>query len=323
MTGKNNRTLQCGDEEMRELAQKTVILKKAVSAKHLAGAVIEQDFFTACAYLPDEFIDLLILDPPYNLAKNYNGNHFKVRRTADYQGWFDEIMTRLKPKLKATASVYICADWKTSVIISPVLDEHFIVRNRITWEREKGRGAAANWKNCSEDIWFCTMGRDFYFNVDAVKMRKQVLAPYKAENGQPKDWSESAAGKYRLTHPSNLWTDMTVPFWSMPENTVHPTQKPEKLMAKLMMASSKVGDFVFDPFLGSGTSAVVAKKLKRRFAGIEMNKEYCCLALKRLEKAAESSAIQGYEDGVFWERNSGAAKRLNSVRRQKRNNAWV
>ncbi|HDP35782.1 MAG TPA: site-specific DNA-methyltransferase, partial [Candidatus Hydrogenedentes bacterium] len=109
---------------------------------------------------------------------------------------------------------------------------------------------------------------------------------------------------YRLTHPSNLWTDITIPFWSMPENTDHPTQKPEKLIAKLVLASSNESDFIFDPFLGSGTTAVVAQKLNRRFCGVEINQEYCCWAIKRLRLAALDAAIQGYEDGIFWERNS-------------------
>ena len=90
----------------------------------------------------------------------------------------------------------------------------------------------------------------------------------------------------------------------MPENTDHPTQKPEKLMAKLILASSHAGDLVFDPFLGSGTTAVVAKKLGRHYCGIDMNQEYCCWALKRLEQAETDASIQGYADGVFWERNS-------------------
>ena len=63
---------------------------------------------------------------------------------------------------------------------------------------------------------------------------------------------------------------MTVPFWSMPENTDHPTQKPEKLLAKLILASTNPGDLVLDPFLGSGTTSVVAKKLGRRYIGIEL-----------------------------------------------------
>ena len=90
----------------------------------------------------------------------------------------------------------------------------------------------------------------------------------------------------------------------MPENTDHPTQKPEKLYAKLILASSREGDMVFDPFMGSGTAAVVAKKLGRRYLGIEINEEYCLWAAKRLKMADENAEIQGYSDGVFWERNS-------------------
>ena len=99
-----------------------------------------------------------------------------------------------------------------------------------------------------------------------------------------------------------------MPFWSMSENTSHPTQKPEKLVAKLVLASTKAGDLVLDPFLGSGTTAVAARKLGRRFIGIEMDGEHCLAALRRLELAAVDPRIQGYEDGVFWERNSGPRK---------------
>ena len=137
-----------------------------------------------------------------------------------------------------------------------------------------------------------------------MKLKRRVIAPYRTDDGKPKDWDECKNGNYRLTHPSNLWTDITIPFWSMPENTDHPTQKPEKLVAKLILASCREGDFVFDPFLGSGTTAVVAKKLNRKFSGVEMNREYCCWAEKRLQLAELDRSIQGYADGVFWERNT-------------------
>ena len=95
----------------------------------------------------------------------------------------------------------------------------------------------------------------------------------------------------------------------MPENTDHPTQKSEKLYAKLILASSRPGDLVFDPFLGSGTASVVAKKLGRSFLGVELSEEYCLYAQKRLLRAEDDKSIQGYSDGVFWERNTGAAQR--------------
>ncbi len=199
-----------------------------------------------------------------------------------------------------------------------VAEKHFIVRNRVTWEREKGRGSLSNWKNCSEDIWFCTVSDDYAFNVDAVKLKRKVIAPYTDEEGSPKDWDSTSAGNFRLTHPSNLWTDITVPFWSMPENTDHPTQKPEKLIAKIVLASSSPGDVVLDPFLGSGTTSVVAKKLGRKYVGIELEEAYCCLAAKRLELADQDSSIQGYHDGVFWERNSLAVQRRAGVNGKRR-----
>ena len=150
-----------------------------------------------------------------------------------------------------------------------------------------------------EDIWFAVKNPDdYYFDVEAVMQKRKVLAPYR-EGGKPKDWNESEGEKFRLTCPSNFWDDISVPFWSMSENTDHPTQKPEKLYAKLILASSKEGDVVFDPFLGSGTASVVAKKLN-----IELNEEYCLWAEKRLFQAESDKTIQGYSDGVFWERNT-------------------
>jgi site-specific DNA-methyltransferase (adenine-specific) len=265
---------------------------------------MNQDYVNAVALLPHSVVSLLILDPPYNLTKNFNGHVFRAKEAEEYASWFQCMLLAMIPLLTPSASVYVCSDWRTSTLIFPVLDKHFHVRNRITWEREKGRGAKANWKNNTEDIWFCTLGEDYTFNVDAVKLKRKVIAPYRQEDGKPKDWEDSASGKYRLTHPSNLWSDVTIPFWSMPENTDHPTQKPEKLIAKLVLASSLPGDLVFDPFLGSGTTAVVATKLGRRFCGIELNKEYCCWALKRLQAAKSDPTIQGYSDGWFWERNS-------------------
>lgn len=299
-----NRTMTCTAEEMSRLSAELLQLSQQATVSMITDRIINQDFALACPLLPRSFVDLLILDPPYNLTKDFNGHVFRAQEAVAYTSWFDNILSSLVPLLRPTASVYVCSDWRTSTLIFSVLDRHLHVRNRITWEREKGRGAVANWKNNTEDIWFCTLTNDYFFNVDAVKLKRKVIAPYRHEDGRPKDWDEMESGNYRLTHPSNLWTDITIPFWSMPENTDHPTQKPEKLIAKLVLASSRPGDFVFDPFVGSGTTAVVAKKLGRHYCGIELNQEYCCWALKRLELAKSDSSIQGYADGVFWERNS-------------------
>lgn len=298
-----NRTLICEPGELARVSKKILYANNLASGENVSGKTICGDTFEVMERLPLRFVDLLILDPPYNLSKNYNGHLFKEKNGAEYQAWFRRCISLLAPTLKTTASVYVCSDWRTSVLVAPVLEKYFHVRNRITWEREKGRGSKTNWKNNTEDIWFCTVSNEYYFDVDSVKLKRKVIAPYRVD-GKPKDWHEDQRGNYRLTHPSNIWTDITVPFWSMPENTNHPTQKPEKLVAKLLLASSRENDFVFDPFLGSGTTAVVARKLGRQFCGIEINEEYCCWALKRLEMADKDQTIQGFSDGVFWERNT-------------------
>src|SRR5437667_3572055 len=161
--------------------------------------------------LPSNHVDLLFLDPPYNLDKNFNGTRFSRQHVQDYSDWLEQIIVPLKRLLRRTASVYICGDWLTSLSIFQIASKHFVVRNRITWEREKGRGANANWKNSCEDIWFCTVSSDYTFNTEAVKLRRRVMAPYNLSNGEPKDWARGVAGTCRDTYPSNCWTAIHIP----------------------------------------------------------------------------------------------------------------
>jgi site-specific DNA-methyltransferase (adenine-specific) len=306
-----NRTLHLDDEERQVLRQRLHQLPLQGRLSEPPVGTICGDCRTVIQGLPLAFADLVILDPPYNLTKNFHGLTVRQASVQEYSQWLDSVIQDLIPSLRPTASIYICGDWLTSASIFEVVSRYFHVQNRITWEREKGRGARANWKNCSEDIWFCTVHKaDYTFHADAVRLRRRVLAPYRQDDGSPKDWLETKNGNFRDTAPSNLWTDITIPFWSMLENTDHPTQKSEKLLAKLILASSNEGDFVFDPFLGSGTTTVTAKKLGRRYLGIDSNEDYCLLAEKRLERANLDTSIQGYTDGVFWERNSLSQRAL-------------
>ncbi len=304
-----NRTINLNNSELAKYKKHLIQLNKLVSdnpvsIEDILNKTIQQDVFEVIDHLPDKFVDIVFVDPPYNLNKMFNLTTFKEMESEKYEKWLDSWMSKIVRLLKPTASVYICGDWRSSGAIFNIVRKYFKIQNRITFEREKGRGAKKNWKNSSEDIWFCTMSKDYYFNVDAVKMKRKVIAPYRDNSGNAKDWNEDKDGKYRLTYPSNIWTDITIPFWSMPENTDHPTQKPEKLVAKILLASSKPKDVVFDPFLGSGTTSVVAKKLERNYVGIEIDEYYCCLAEKRLEIAESNKTIQGYSDNIFWERNS-------------------
>lgn len=309
-----NRTIVLSDEEVAGYKQRLLRLSSSVEKRVITDKTICQDVFDALQYLPDNFVNLVFADPPYNLSKSFNEQRFQQKTLDEYEEWLDSWISKMLRLLKPTASIYICGDWRSSAAVHRVGAKYFRVQNRITWEREKGRGAKVNWKNCAEDIWFFTVSDNYTFNVENVMMKRQVIAPYTNKNGTPKDWTNGHDGRFRLTHPSNLWTDISVPFWSMPENTDHPTQKPEKLVAKIILASTNKGDFVFDPFLGSGTTSVVAKKLNRHFLGVEIDQRYCCFAEKRLDMATDDNSIQGYSEGVFWERNTLAMQNKERLR---------
>ncbi len=254
MPAPRNRTLLLNDSD------------RGLSAPRLTAHPVEGHLYCGDALeglRVSPLADLIFADPPYD-------------RGAEWQAaWITEAARVLRPG----GSIYVCCDWKLSGAIQAILEQRLTVRNRITWRREKGRGAKRNWKQNMEDVWFATKGDDYTFNL--VKWKKPVIAPYR-EGGKPKDWVEEGGERYRMTHPSNIWTDLCVPFWSMPENTPHPYQKPEKLVERVLQASSNPGDLVIDPFMGSGTTAVVARRLGRRWLGFEIEPDHVRLALKRL-----------------------------------------
>ena len=308
MKSPKNKTIDFTLEEGKHFLGRCVKVNSAVETDKILDKTILGDTLCTLGFLPEKSVDLLIADPYYNLDKSFHGNKFSKLKGSEYAEYTESWIKKIIPLLKPTASVYVCCDWQSSMQIGIVLNKYFNVINRITWQREKGRGARKNWKNSLEDIWFAVVSDEYTFNVNDVMSRRKVLAPYKVE-GKPKDWEETAEGNFRNTYPSNFWDDISIPYWSMPENTAHPTQKPEKLLAKLILASSNKGDVVLDPFLGSGTTSVVAKKLGRHYIGIEQNPLYCEWAEYRLEQAENDKTIQGYSDGVFWGRNTSAVQR--------------
>ncbi|MCX7023124.1 MAG: site-specific DNA-methyltransferase [Spirochaetes bacterium] len=307
MASSRNRTLRLGDSDRARLMPRLLESGVGLTPGAAAGRVILGDLLEIAPRLPRASVDLLVADPPYNLRKDFGAASGRKVSDGDYAAYTAAWLDAVTPLLSPAATVYVCGDWRSSAVLHAELSRRFIVRNRITWEREKGRGAARNWKNASEDIWFATVSGTYHFDPGAVKLRRRVMAPYREPDGSPKDWTETTDGGFRDTFPSNLWTDITVPYWSMPENTGHPAQKPEKLVAKLILASTRPGELVFDPFLGSGTTAVVAKKLGRRWLGVEIDPEWALTALRRLELAESNGRIQGFADGIFRERNSGDA----------------
>ncbi|MBI5730852.1 MAG: site-specific DNA-methyltransferase, partial [Ignavibacteriales bacterium] len=181
-----NKTITLSKSEIAKYSKRLIKLDNKTSLSEIINKTINQNLFDVLDFLPEKFVDLIIIDPPYNLTKTFNSNSFKERSVLEYAEWIESFVSKLKRILKHTASIYFCGDWHTSISIPLVLEKYFIVRNRITWEREKGRGAKKNWKNNSEDIWFCTNSNKYTFNTDTVKLNRKVLAPYRDSNGKPK-----------------------------------------------------------------------------------------------------------------------------------------
>ena len=297
-----NKTIKLQDKELKFFENKLLKYDKKnkwISIKNVVNKTIWGNSIEVIKWIPDSSINLIVVDPPYNLTKKYNVNLFSSKSALDYEKWLEKWIVECQRILKPNGSMYVCTDWKSSISIFKILKKYFQINNRITWAREKGRGSKKNWKNNIEDIYFVSKSKDYFFNSDAVKIKKHVVAPYRDKLGKRRDWFEEGGQKFRLTHHSNIWNDLTVPYWSMRENTDHPTQKPEKLIAKLILASSQKGDIIFDPFLGSGTTSVVAKKLDRKYIGIELDVMFASIAEKRLDMADKNKKIQGYNGKHF------------------------
>ncbi|MEK7511977.1 MAG: DNA methyltransferase [Patescibacteria group bacterium] len=279
MTSPRNKTITVNAADQKSLP--ILKFKATDNIDNLKNKIYFGNALEEMKRLPSNFVDLIVTDPPYTIKKNFGQGTISTNEK-EFTLWCEQWIKECSRLLKSSGSIYICINWEATSIIESILKKYFKIQNRITWKRDKGRGAKRNWKNNLEDIWFATKSNDYTFNLDQVKIKKPVIAPYVDKDGQPKDWQEVDGKKFRFTHPSNIWTDLVVPFWSMPENTEHPTQKPEKLIERIILASSNMDDLIFDPFMGSGTTAVVAEKLNRNFLGFEIEKKYYLLSQKRL-----------------------------------------
>ena len=154
-----NKTLILTDDEKLRLGKKLRLLTSKTTSKDLVDSVFHQDMFDALDLLPDAFVDLLLVDPPYNLSKKYGESKFTKSSNSAYEEWFEKWIVKIKRCLKADATIYVCSDWQSSVPVQRVLERHFIIRNRITWEREKGEGLNPTGKTAQKTFGFALLVR--------------------------------------------------------------------------------------------------------------------------------------------------------------------
>ena len=134
-----NKTLVLTAKEIDTLAVRALKLSKKIPFSEVKDRVVWQDAFKALEKLPDGCVDLMIVDPPYNMTKSFGSSTFREMNIEDYMIWLDSWLEKTLHCLKENASVYICSDWKTSIAVPLAASKYFVLQNRISWEREKGR----------------------------------------------------------------------------------------------------------------------------------------------------------------------------------------
>ena len=250
--------------------------------------VITGDALAHMSLIPDGSIDLILTDPPYGLGKDYGNNSDKLEEQ-DYLAWTQEWIVSALPKLKPNGSLYIFLTWRFSPEIFVMLKQHLTMLNEIIWDRRVPSmgGGIRRYSSVHDTVGFFVQGRDYYFDLDAI------LIPYDAVTKKARSRKIFECSKLLELgyNPKDVWSVSRL-HRECPERAEHPTQKPLEIIERMIKASCPPGGVVFDPFMGSGTTAVAAKRCGRDFAGFELNPEYCQVITSRLE----ALALSGFPD---------------------------
>lgn len=237
-----------------------------------------EDALTGLARIPDAAIDLILTDPPYNLGKDY-GNASDQQMAHDYLLWTEQWIAAALPKLKPNGSLYIFLTWRFSPEIFVMLKQRMMMMNEIIWDRRVPSmgGSTRSYTSVHDTIGFFVKRKDYYFDLDAVRM------PYDAATKKARSRPIFVGAKWLELgcNPKDLWSVARL-HREHPERADHPTQKPLEIIERMLKASCPPGGIVLDPFLGSGTSAVAAKRCGRHYVGFELNPAYCEVIERRL-----------------------------------------
>jgi site-specific DNA-methyltransferase (adenine-specific) len=250
--------------------------------------VFNEDAVNGLARIPDGSIDLILADPPYSLGKDY-GNDSDRQESSAYLRWMETWVDAALPKLKPNGSLFIFLTWRFSPEIFVMLKQRMTMMNEIIWDRRVPSmgGSTRSFTSVHDTIGFFVKNKGYYFDLDSVRI------PYDAETKKARSRSIFVGAKWLEVgcNPKDLWSVSRL-HKIHPERTDHPTQKPLEIVERMVKVSCPLGGTVLDPFMGSGTTAVAAKRWGRNFVGFELNQEYCKIIASRLASLEAQVASQ-------------------------------
>lgn len=242
--------------------------------------IYNEDCLTGLSRIPDGSVDLVLVDPPYNLGKDY-GNDSDQRSADEFLHWTARWIDEALPKLKSSGSLYIFVTWRFSPEIFVMLKQRMRMINEVIWDRRVPSmgGSTRSFTSVHDNIGVFVKSDSYYFDLDAVRV------PYDAETKKARSRAKFSGAKWLELgcNPKDLWSVARL-HKQHPERIAHPTQKPLEIIERIVKASCPPGGLVMDLFMGSGTTAVAARNCGRHFTGFELNGDYCDLARNRMKK---------------------------------------
>jgi site-specific DNA-methyltransferase (adenine-specific) len=217
--------------------------------------------------MESETVGLIVTDPPYNLSKDY-GNNDDSMSFHDYIKFSRDWLTEAKRILVSNGTIYVFMGVRYISYIYTILEKElgFLFNSWISWCYTQGIGKTKGYSPRHDDILMFTKNNQFKFNLNAIRVPQKY---YRSVNNM------------RGANPGNVW-DFSHVHYCQQNRQQHPTQKPEAIFERMILASSDEGDLVLDPFCGSGTSMRVCQQTNRRGIGIEINYEYVKMTKERL-----------------------------------------
>lgn len=255
----------------------------------------------------DESVDLIFVDPPYNIGKNFNGYKDKWVKDEDYLYWCYEWLDLCIKKLKPNGSMYVMTATQFMPFYDIFLRDKINILSRIIWYYDSSGVQAKNYYgSLYEPILYCVKDVDKYtFNADDIRVNAKTGSERKLI-----DYRKNPPQVYNSKKvPGNVWEFPRVRY-RMDEYENHPTQKPVALLERIIKASSNEGDIVLDPFSGSFTTAFAAKKLNRKSISIELQEDYIKIGLRRLGLSDEYKGEKLERELKSYELNKVSASQL-------------